>query len=86
MLVCTFIIAPTDPHVTVHHAKRLLDRSLIDIWCAGRDLNPHGLFSHDILSVACLPIPSPAHNFSFVATTMCWLKTVTIWTEYTQIL
>ena len=30
-----------------------------NIWCAGRDLNPYGL-SRQILSLLCLPIPSPA--------------------------
>ena len=31
----------------------------VQSWCSGRDLNPHDLLGHDILSVACLPIPPP---------------------------
>ncbi len=50
------------------------------LWCAERELNPHGLLGHSILSAACLPIPSPAHIFFLILTPMCSLKTVTIWT------
>ncbi len=28
----------------------------------GRDLNPHGLYGHRILSPACLPVPPPGHR------------------------
>ena len=30
--------------------------------CPGRDLNPHGLIGHRILSPACLPVPPPGQQ------------------------
>ena len=30
--------------------------------CPGRDLNPHGLIGHRILSPACLPVPPPGRQ------------------------
>ncbi len=31
------------------------------MWCAERDLNPHGRNGQEILSLSCLPIPPSAH-------------------------
>jgi hypothetical protein len=39
--------------------KRLC-RTISKAWWAGRDLNPHELFTQRILSPHCLPIPAPA--------------------------
>ena len=33
------------------------------LWCAERELNPHGLFGQEILSLSCLPIPPSAHDY-----------------------